>query len=245
MVSLSKLVKERQYPQLAALLLLILLLVFAAVPGYLSGKWQWKQPPAIPTLKELRQIRSQGLNIPGWQTVEQTEHTIGERKWSLQTILKVGANNTDNQNKVILLLLPQNGPADQPQVEWSEVNSFWQWDTAQERDVEFTVKPPAGSTVKNDVLVKARFLRGSTKQQTFSVLQWYAWSDGGNPSQLKWFLADQSAQWHKHRAAWVAVSVQIPMEPLGQIDTTWEQAKSIGQTIQTRLMQGVVSAVKS
>lgn len=44
MVSLSKLVKERQYPQLAALLLLILLLVFAAVPGYLSGKWQWKQP---------------------------------------------------------------------------------------------------------------------------------------------------------------------------------------------------------
>jgi cyanoexosortase B-associated protein len=244
MVSLSKLVKERQYPQLAALLLLILLFVFAAVPGYLSGKWQWKQPPPIPTLKELRQIRHQGLDIPGWKTVEQTERTIGERKWSLQTIQKEGAE-ADKNNKIILLLLPQNGPAEQPQVEWTEVDSFWQWDTAQERDVEFTVKPPQGSTVKTDVTVKARFLRGSTKQQTFSVLQWYAWSDGGNPSQLKWFLADQSAQWHKHRAAWIAVSVQIPTEPLGQIDKTWEQAKSIGQTIQTRLMQGIVSEVKS
>ncbi len=245
MISLSKLVKERQYPQLMALLLLILLLVGAAVPGYLSGKWQWKQPLPVPTLKELRQIRHQGLNLPGWQTTEQSEHTIGERKWSLQTITKVGASDTDNQNKVILLLLPQNGPADQPQVEWTEVNSFWRWDTAQERDVEFTVKPPAGTKVKTDVKIKARFLRGSTKQQTFSVLQWYAWSNGGDPSQLKWFLADQSAQWHKQRAAWVAVSIQIPMEPLGQVDKTWEQAKSLGQTVQTRLMQGILSEVKS
>ncbi|BAZ15877.1 hypothetical protein NIES4071_77500 [Calothrix sp. NIES-4071] len=245
MISLSKLVKERQYPQLMALLLLILLLVFAAVPGYLSGKWQWKQPPPIPTLKQLRQIRHQGLNLPGWQTTEQKEYTIGERKWSLQTITKVGASDADDKNKVILLLLPQNGPMDQPQVEWTEVNSFWRWDTAQERDVEFTVKPPPGSTVKTDVKIKARFLRGSTKQQTFSVLQWYAWSDGGNPSQLKWFLADQSAQWHKQRAAWVAVSIQIPMEPLGQIDKTWEQTKLLGQTVQTRLMEGILSGAKS
>jgi cyanoexosortase B-associated protein len=235
MISLSKLVKERQYPQLAALLLLILLLIIGAVPGYFSGKWQWKQPPPVPTLKELKQVRHHGLNLPGWETTEQSERAIGERKWSLQTIQK-GADK-----KAMLLLLPQNGPADQPQVEWTEVNSFWQWDTAQERTVEFTVKPPPGSTtVKSDVKIKARFLRGSTRQQTFSVLQWYAWLNGGDPSQLKWFLTDQSAQWHKQRAAWVAVSIQVPMEPLGQIDKTWEEVKSLGQAVQTRLMEGIL-----
>ncbi|MBF2065581.1 MAG: cyanoexosortase B system-associated protein [Calothrix sp. C42_A2020_038] len=235
MISLFKLVKERQYSQLMALLLLIALLVIGAIPGYLTGKWQWKQPPPVPTLKQLREIRHQGLSLPGWQTTEQAERQIGERKWSVQTIQKEGTNT-----KAVLLLLPQNGPMDQPQVEWTEVNSFWQWETAQERQVEFTVKRPPSSKIKTEVKVKARFLRGSTKQQTFSVLQWYAWSNGGDPSQFKWFLADQSAQWHKQRAAWVAVSIQIPMEPLGQIDKTWEQAKSLGQALQTRLMEGIL-----
>jgi cyanoexosortase B-associated protein len=235
MVSLSKLVKERQYPQLAALLLLLLLLIVGAIPGYLSGNWQWKQPPPIPTLKQIKAIRTQGLTLPGWKTVEQTEREIGERKWSLQTIQKEGSDT-----KAILLLLPQNGPTDQPQVEWTEINSFWQWEVAQERDANFSVKPPPDSQQKADVDVKARFFRGSTRQQSYSVLQWYAWANGGNPSQLNWFLADQSAQWQKHRAAWVAVSIMIPMEPLGQVETTWEQTKSLGEAVQTRLMEGIL-----
>jgi cyanoexosortase B-associated protein len=235
MISFSKLAKERQYPQLIALLLLILLLFIGTVPGYLTGKWQWKQPPPIPTLKELKQIRKVGLTLPGWQTVEQQERIIGDRKWSLQTIQKEGSDK-----KAILLMLPQNGPMDQPQVEWSEVKSFWQWQIAQERDVEFTVKAPLNSSTKTDVKVTAMFFRGSTKQQSFAVLQWYAWANAGSPSQLKWFLADQSAQWRKHRAAWVAVSMAIPMEQLGQVDKSWEEAKSLGETIQSRLMTGIL-----
>ncbi|PAX55242.1 cyanoexosortase B system-associated protein [Brunnivagina elsteri] len=238
MISLSKLAKEYQYPQLIALLLLILLLFIGTVPGYLTGKWQWKQPPPIPTLKELKQIRKVGLTLPGWQTVEQQEKTVGDRKWSLQTIQKEASDK-----KVILLMLPQNGPMDQPQVEWMEVKSFWQWEIAQERDVEFTVKALPTSPTKSDISdikVKATFFRGSTKQQSFAVLQWYAWANGGDPSQLNWFLADQSAQWQKHRAAWVAVNIAIPMEQLGQVDKSWEEAKSLGETIQTRLISGIL-----
>ncbi len=234
MISLSKLLKERQYPQLAALLLLLLLLLIAAVPGYMTGNWQWKQPPPVPTLKELKQIRKAGLSLPGWQTVKQEERVIGERKWSLQTIKKEGSNT-----EAMLLILPQNGPMDQPQVEWMEVDSFWHWEVAQERAADFTVKVPSPNA-NTDMKVKARFFRGSTKQQTFAVLQWYAWSKGGNPSQLQWFLADQSAQWHKQRAAWAAVSIMIPMEPLGQVEKSWEQAKSLGETVQTRLLSGIL-----
>jgi cyanoexosortase B-associated protein len=80
MISLSKLVKERQYPQLVALLLLLLLLLITAVPGYMTGNWQWKQPPAVPTLKELKQIRKAGLSLPGWQTVKQEERENGRYK---------------------------------------------------------------------------------------------------------------------------------------------------------------------
>ena len=127
MTSLSKFFKERQYSQLAALLLLVLLLLIGAVPGYLTGNWQWKQPPAVPTLKELREIRKAGLSVPGWQTIKQEEREIGERKWSLQTIQKEGTNT-----EAILLILPQNGPMDQPQAarclchcaDWSAKNHF-------------------------------------------------------------------------------------------------------------------------
>jgi hypothetical protein len=30
------------------------------------------------------------------------------------------------------------------------------------------------------------------------------------------------------------------MEPLGQVETTWNQAKSIGQTVQAALMTGLL-----
>ncbi|NJR76930.1 MAG: cyanoexosortase B system-associated protein [Scytonema sp. CRU_2_7] len=121
-------------------------------------KMAMEATPPIPTLKELKQIRKVGLTLPGWQTVEQQERIVGDRKWSLQTIQKEGSDK-----KVILLMLPQNGPMDQPEVEWMEVKSFWQWEIAQERDVEFTVKAPSDSPTKNDVKVKAMFFRGSTK----------------------------------------------------------------------------------
>jgi len=233
MISFSKFLKERQFSQVVALSLLLLLLVIGAIPGYLKGNWEWQELPRVTSFKELRALRQKGLTLPGWQTLEQREQEIGGRKWSYQLIQKEG-----DQTKAILLLLPQIGARDQPVVEWTEINSFWQWQVAQFRSADFTVKQPQGVGAKAEKKVQARFFRGSTNQQTFAVLQWYAWSNGGHSSPLPWFIVDQVAQWHKKRAAWVAVSILIPMEPLGQVETTWNQAKSIGQTVQAALMTG-------
>ncbi|MEA5604548.1 cyanoexosortase B system-associated protein [Nostoc sp. UHCC 0252] len=236
MISFSKFFKENQLSQVAALLLLLLLLAIGGVPGYLTGKWQWKQPAPVTTLNKLKQIRNTGLAVSGWQTIEQGEQQIGEHKWSLQVMKKEGS-----QSQAILLLLPQNGPMDQPEVEWTDVNGWgrsrWgKWDIAQSRSAEFTVKPPAKLPSNAITKVEARFFRAATPQQTFAVLQWYAMPNGGNPSPFHWFLADQLAQWRKQRTPWVGVSILIPIEPLGQIETSWPLAQSIGETVQATLM---------
>ncbi|MBD2521019.1 cyanoexosortase B system-associated protein [Nostoc sp. FACHB-133] len=239
MISFSKFFKENQFNQVAALLLLLLLLAIGGIPGYLTGHWQWKQPLPVTNLHELKQIRNTGLALPGWQTIEQSEQQIGEHKWSLQVMKKEGS-----QSQAILLLLPQNGPMDQPEVEWTDVNGWgrsrWgKWDIAQSRSAEFTVKQSeklASNVVETKV--EARFFRAATPQQTFAVLQWYAMPDGGNSSPFHWFLADQLAQWRKQRIPWVSVSILIPMEPLGQVETSWSLAKSMGETVQSTLMAG-------
>jgi cyanoexosortase B-associated protein len=232
----SKFFKERYFSHGVALLLLLLLLALGAVPGYLTGRWQWQQPLPVTNLKQLKQIRQTGLTLPGWQTIEQAEQQIGEHKWSSQLLQKQGANT-----QAVLLLLPQNGPKNQPQVEWTDINSWgrlrWgQWNLAQNRSVEFTVKQPQENALTTETKVKATFFRAATKEQTFAVLQWYAWRNGGDSSPLQWLLADQVAQLHKQRAAWVAVSILMPMEPLGQIETVWSEVKSVGETVQAALM---------
>jgi cyanoexosortase B-associated protein len=233
MISFSKFLNERQFPQVVAIVLLLLLLALGAVPGYLTGHWKWWEPPRIVTLKELKQLREQGLALPDWKTVEQREQQVGGQKWSYQLIQKQGS-----PTKTILLLLPQNGPRDQPEVEWTEVDSLWQWQVAQLRSAEFTVKEPQQSGANKETKVEARFFRGVAKDQTFAVLQWYATSQGGNSSPLSWFFADQLAQWSRKRIPWVAVCVVYPMEPLGQVETTWNDVKSIGQAVQGALMDG-------
>jgi cyanoexosortase B-associated protein len=238
MISLSKFFKENQLNQVVALLLLLLLLLLGGLPGYLTGHWQWKQPPPVTNLKELRHIRKTGLTLPGWQTIEQSEQQIGERKWSLQVIKK-----ENSESQAIILLLPQNGPMDQPEVEWTEVNGWgrsrWgKWDVAQSRPAEFTVKQPLKSLSQAETKVEATFFRAATPQQTFAVLQWYAMPNRGNPSPLSWFIADQVAQWSKNRIPWVGVSILIPIEPLGQVEKSWSLAQSLGETVQATLMAG-------
>ncbi|MBD2606820.1 cyanoexosortase B system-associated protein [Scytonema hofmannii FACHB-248] len=226
MISFSKLLKENQFPRLAALLLLLILLVIGAVPGYITGHWQWQKLPPITTIKQLRQLRHQGLNLPGWQTIEKSQQQIGGHKWLMQVIKKQGT-----QTQATLLLLPQTDSKNQPEVEWTEIESWQQWNVAQYRLAEFTVKQPS-----TQVKVEAQFFRASTMKQTFAVLQWYAFPNGGNPSPIRWFAADQLAQLRKQRAPWVCVSIMIPMEPLGQVETTWSLTKSIGETVQGALM---------
>jgi cyanoexosortase B-associated protein len=230
-----KILKEGKFAKITVLLLLLFLLVIGTFPGYISGKWQWQQPPAPTNLKQLKQLRKEGLNIPGWKSIEQKEQLVGGHKWSLQHFKK-----PDGNKEFLLLLLPQIGIRDQPQVEWVEINGWQQWQVAQEAAKEFSVKAIANPKTNNsgadtDRKVEARFFRGSTDQETFAVLQWYAWAKGGHPSPLKWFFTDQLAQWQRKRAPWAAVSIIVPMEPLGQVETTWSEVQSIGESVQMAL----------
>ncbi|MBK1990452.1 cyanoexosortase B system-associated protein [Sphaerospermopsis aphanizomenoides BCCUSP55] len=236
MSSLSKLFQEKQRSQVVVLILLLLLLVVGAVPGYLTGKWPWQQPPSVAKLNQLKNIRKVGLNIPDWQTIQQSESQIGEHKWSLQ-ILK----QKDPANEAILLLLPQNGPRDQPEVEWIDVSGWgkttWgKWDMAQYRTAEFTVKKPASQELNSTTKVQSRFFRATTQKQTFAVLQWYAMPNEGTISPVRWFVSDQVAQWQKKRVPWVAVSILMPMESFGEAETNWSKLQSLGEKVQTELM---------
>jgi cyanoexosortase B-associated protein len=236
MISLSKFFKGQQWSQIVVLILLLLLLGVGAVPGYLTGKWQWKQPPPVTQLKELKNLRKVGLTIPEWKTIQQSETPVGEHKWSLQIL-----QPKDSDVEAILLLFPQNGFKDQPEIEWTDVDGWGKsrwgtWDLAQYRAAEFTVKQPSSPDSNRITKVKARFFRATTQQQTFAVLQWYAMPDGGTSSPFQWFMVDQLAQWQKKRVPWVAVSILIPIEPFGQVETSWPKLESLGEKVQAALM---------
>lgn len=239
MVLLSKFLNHKHLTTLVVLLLFLLVLIVGAAPGYLSGNWQWKQPPPIATLKQLKEIRNRGLSLPGWQTTDQGEQPVGQHKWFMQVLQQEGT-----KTQALLLLLPQNSSKSQPEVEWTDVSSWgkfrWgKWDVAQSRSAQFTVKQP-GNSGENSIQVKAQFFRASTNDPTFAVLQWYAIPNGGYTSPVRWFIADQLAQLHKSRVPWVAVSILIPMEPLGDVETTWPLAQSLGETVQSTLMAGAL-----
>ncbi|MTJ10010.1 MULTISPECIES: cyanoexosortase B system-associated protein [unclassified Anabaena] len=234
MISLSKLLKQQWY-QVIVVVLLLLLLALGAFPGYITGKWQWKQPPPITNLQKLQNIRKVGLSIPGWPTIEQSQQQLGTHKWSWQRIKKQGTST-----EAILLLLPQNGPKDQPEVEWTEINNWGRWDIAQDRSGEFTVNITSNEDTNTTFKVTANFFRAVTPQQTFAVLQWYAMPNAGNPSPLNWFFADQVAQWQHRRIYWVAVTILLPIEPLGEVETSWTEVQSLGQIVQQALITEVL-----
>lgn len=227
MITFSKFLKGLQLSRVVVLMFLLLLFVVAGAPGYLTGKWPWQQSPPIINLKEVKNIRNVGLSLPGWHNLKQSQENIGEHKWSYQEIQK-----DFSSTQAILLLCPQTEPKDKPETEWADVMSWgilrWgKWDVAQYRIAEFSVKA---------VKVNTSFFRAFTEEKTFAVLQWYAVSNGGNPSPLSWFYADQLAQWHKTSVPWVAVSILIPIEPLGDVEKSWSLVRSLGETVQDSLM---------
>lgn len=223
MISLRKSV-HLQLPKVVLLLLLIVLVSIGAVPGYLSGKWRWAEPPKIATLSELNNLRNNGITLPGWKTIDRRISKIGEHKWLVQAI-------EADQSKAILLFFPQKGPRDQPEVEWSDISGYQRWKTDSFKQVEFAAPQAA-------VSVTARFFRGWTNEQNYAVLQWYASSKGGHPAPSHWFFADRIAQWQNRRVPWVAVSVLVPIEPLDEVEKHWPKVKSLAESIQATLMAG-------
>ncbi|MGB3534004.1 MAG: cyanoexosortase B system-associated protein [Microcoleaceae cyanobacterium] len=252
---IAKLKIPRQSAQIAALVFMLLLLIVGAIPGYFKGTWSWSDLPPVKTISQLKAVRENGLNLSNWKTLDHQTLNLRSQDWLIQTVEK------DNQT-AILLILTQNYYKDHPQVEWMDFNGFQGWKTDENRSINLTVD----STTQTDpiVKIKTRFFRSLTPntnnlltllwsscssdrlcslyqqqrlRQTYAVMQWYAWPDGGSPAPRDWFFADQIAQLSNRRAPWAAVNILIPIEPLGNIETVEANAGDLAQQVQDALMQ--------
>lgn len=216
--------------------------VVIAGPNYLTGQWLWKTEVELTNLQALRSLQESGISVPGWHTVMQQTGEIGGRKWSIQGVLPEADHVKSDapQNPVWILLRPQPWHRDMPQVDWMDINGAQKWTTDSVRSLHFTLPHPKA---QQPISVWARFLRGWTQQRTYAVVQWYAWADGGSPAPRHWFWADQRSQlFHRTRTPWVAVSLLIPIKPLGDIETARSQATQLGELVQTALVQRVLSS---
>jgi cyanoexosortase B-associated protein len=218
-----------RFARLAAIFLLVLLVAIAAVPSYFQGQWSWAKPIPVQNLKSLRNLSKTGLSLPGWKTSEQIQATIGGHKWSAQ---RIAAENTTNpDNSAILLLRAQNSSKIQPEVDWVDVRGINRWKTDSYGTLNFAVDTPTGN-----IPVQTRFLRAWSENQTYAVAQWYAWPTGGHPKPSRWFIADQWAQLRGQRQPWIAVNLQIRIEPLGDITTVQSEMESLAKLVHATLI---------
>jgi cyanoexosortase B-associated protein len=261
MTFLPKQVRQVLSPKWILVGFLLLLFALGALPGYLSGRWQWASPPSVQQLKQLKTLKQKGLTLSGWQTVKSNEIDIGGHKWRLQEIEQTMSDrpststtnaNTTTPTRALLLLLPQTGKTEQPQVEWADIDGRQRWTDDLHQRLKFTVESPVAtqgqsaqattptkpSTVVN---VEARFFRGWNQQQTYAVVQWYATTQGGNATPSHWFWVDRFAQWQGYRVPWVAVSILIPLDPLEEIDPIKPLALTLAKTVQSALLTSTFS----
>ncbi|WP_013323791.1 cyanoexosortase B system-associated protein [Gloeothece verrucosa] len=218
----------------ALILLLIGVIVIGAIPGYLSGKWSWTDIPKVANIEPLKNIRQEGLSVPGWKTLTQKTILIGGNQWSQQLMAQ------DQENPVTVLLMPQSYYKNKPEVEWNDLNALEHWKRDSDSSLKFEVKNASG----NKSQITARFFR-AWKKTTVAVVQWYAWPGGGNYSPSSWFWADQWSQLHQQRLPWVAVCFSIPIDPLSNMKANQQTAISIAQTLQAALEENIFKFTQS
>ncbi|WP_341734745.1 cyanoexosortase B system-associated protein [Microcoleus sp. EPA2] len=229
MISARKLLRRYQLFKIIVIMFLLVLVGAVAIPGYSTGRWPWTNPPEVTNLKQLKTLRQNGLTLPGWEVIRvQNNVLIGGHKWLVQEI-------KNPQTMAILLMLPQNGPKDQPQVEWLDIKGFHRWQIDADRTLQFIVNLNPVPNAKTTT-IKARFFRSRTAQHTFAVLQWYAWQNGGSPATSSWFWEDSMARLLNRRASWVAVCIIVPIEPDTDIKIAEPILKSLGEIVQAKLM---------
>jgi cyanoexosortase B-associated protein len=218
--------------KLVLLLVLMVVFLWGTAPGYFAGgKWRWAAPPNLPNMAQLRSIKAKGLSIPGWQT-QSGQVSPMSAQWYIQTVAQ-GAQ--PNSPQATILMLPQTGSKHQPQVEWTDVAGFERWQS----DSYQTLQLESGSPDGAKQAFTTRFFRAWTRAKTYAVVQWYAQPQGGSPSATQWYLADRIAQLSQQRIPWVAVSILVPMEPLGDLNQYRDTASQIAQATQTGLSANV------
>ncbi|MEL7331712.1 MAG: cyanoexosortase B system-associated protein [Cyanobacteria bacterium J06560_2] len=260
---------------------LALFVAVSALPRYASS-WPWSTPLKVPNQSALQAIREEGITLPGWQTDEQIKTKIGGDTWSIQQLSleessasetasetageaasesagESAGEATDSTAKlaadpytIFLLLRPQVWEADQPEVEWLDVEGSQRWQTDSRQRLSIAIAanpksgPSAGSRLKDaphnseTIRIKTDFFRAWSQDQTYAIVQWYASPIGGSASPAWWFWADQQAQWsQRQRLPWVAVSLWLPIEPLGDIVRHRDRAIALSRAVQSELLRTV------
>ena len=206
------------------------------MPNYFTGNWAWQRVSPLEPIETLKAIQAKGLALPGWHTLEQDRLEIGGHKWSVQAIVPAATAKTATlQEATLLMLRPQTWQRDMPQVDWVDINGAQRWTADSLQSLKFTV-PNAFARTGQPTELETRFLRGWHEKQTYAVLQWYAWKTGGSSAPGSWFWTDQFSQLRdRHRTAWIAVSILMPIPPLGDINTHKSQAEALGKLVQSTI----------
>lgn len=240
MVSLSPSPQRSHVLRILTVVFILAIAAVSIIPHYVAQQWPWNNSPDVPHLRQLKKLQGEGLTLPGWTVLEQHVEEIGGHKWSIQAIKPLNTSlQLPNDAPIWLMLRPQTWHQDQPQVDWMDINGVQRWTADSQRRLSFTTSTPdaRGSAQPQSVGIHARFFRGWNQTHTYAVLQWYAWSNGGHSSPGQWFWADQLSQWRdRHRMPWVAVSLLVPIKPVGDIDSARSLVESLGQTVQSALM---------
>lgn len=225
-------------------------IALGSLPGYMAGgAWRWQRAGNPSQLKTLRQLPKQGLAIPGWQTQPISQRSLGGEQWLWQPIERVrpqGPGATPNaatqRDRAVLLLMPMKRGRDRPQVEWTALDSGnWLGDGLQTDSEQTLTLAPAGLPP-----FRARLVRLWTSQhQTYFLLSWYAWPQGGDPAPSQWFWRDQLAQWQQGHTPWVAVSLLLPTDkPLDEWDQNYQaRLTDLAQQVQQVLLTGPLKPV--
>lgn len=238
--------------QWVVLAVLLVLLVVGAIPHYFSGQPSGAALPRVQVLSALGELRDTGVDVPGWDTLQQQTIELGDRRWSEQVLqwqaLETSEAESDQAldeiTTVILLLMPQKYHDDRPLVEWTDLQGVQSWIEDSQQSKQFAAP---GNPEAKPTTVTARFLRGWRETEggtiiTTAMLQWYLWPGGGHWSPNPWFWEDWWVQWHDRRLPWVAVAILLPIEPLGDIESVWPTIEPLAKTVQQTLTDLLVSS---
>jgi cyanoexosortase B-associated protein len=226
--------------QFVVIVLLAVVFCWAALPGYVNGgQWPWKQLPPVVSLKQMQQIPRLGIPLAHWQTVAQAQLEISGQTWSRQTLVAKEGAGVPVGTQATLLVHPQLAPLDRPKSEWNSLQRYFGWT---EDELRRLALPVAGLGQP----VQARFLRAWAPAQghTTALLQWYAWPDGGSDRPGDWFWRDRQAQLQDQRSPWIAVSLMLPLEPLGPLAPQQDNATALGQAVHQALLGLWASATR-
>ncbi|WP_072016091.1 cyanoexosortase B system-associated protein [Leptolyngbya sp. KIOST-1] len=213
-----------RWVNLVLVVVLSLLAAVAIVPGYLNGQWPWTTTPQVAQIDQLRSLQTEGLALPGWRQTVTERIDINRQTWTLAEYQAASpAVQGTPVQQFALLLHPQPWHSNQPQLEWIDLAGAQNWQVEGRRRLQ------AGA-------VNARFFRAWGDRQSFAVVQWYALPGGGHPSPSHWFWANQWSQLTRRTLTpWVAVSLLLPMEPLGAIADYQPTATDLTDLIQQQL----------